>query len=147
MTGREIRRFVGRKVWDTYHKICFERNPWDRFISAYHWDRLVRWGDDSYTFAAAFESGLPQTMRQKGLEVYTIDGKVAVDRVCLYENLTEELERFRMRVGIPEPLVLPRAKANIRADRRPYHEVLGPNERERIAQLFAQEIDLFGFKF
>ena len=28
---------LGEKVWSSYFKFCFERNPWDKVISRYWW--------------------------------------------------------------------------------------------------------------
>lgn len=142
--ARDVRRFIGRKIWDSYYKVCFERNPWDRFISAYYW---AFGREPKISITEALESDLPSMMRAKGLELYSIGGEVAVDHVCRYEDLEEEMERFRVRVGIPERLELPRAKANVRTDRRSYREILGEAEREKIAKLFDKEIELFGYEF
>ena len=52
-------------------------------------------------------AGLPNSLHRHGFGLYTIDSVVAVDRVCLYENLESELETVRTCLGIPEPLQLP----------------------------------------
>jgi hypothetical protein len=70
-----------------------------------------------------------------------------VDRVCLYENLTEELENIRLRLGLPEKLELPRAKATFRKDRRSYREILNEAQAAKIGALFSEEIALFNYEF
>ena len=32
MTAAEVLRVVGPRIWQSYTKICVERDPWDRFI-------------------------------------------------------------------------------------------------------------------
>jgi hypothetical protein len=64
-----------------------------------------------------------------------------------YEDLPAELERFAARVGLPEVPALPRAKGGFRADRRHYSQILGPEERDHIARIFAAEIAAFGYAF
>ena len=92
-------------------------------------------------------SRTPLTLKRRGYDVYTIDDKVVVDRVCLFENLNEELEKIRTRVGIPEKLVLPRAKSSYRKDRRHYRDIVNDEDRKRIEHMFSKEIQLFGYTF
>jgi hypothetical protein len=82
-----------------------------------------------------------------GYDLYTIDGGVAVDKICRFENLHEELETIRNQLGIPEKLELPRAKSSYRKDTRNYREILNDIEKEKIAELFFEEINLFGYSF
>ncbi len=79
--------------------------------------------------------------------MYTIDGEIAVDRVCRYEDLSEELEIIRKQLGMPEKLHLPHTKSTYRKDKRSYRNILGDREKNRIAELFRDEIDLMGYEF
>lgn len=144
MTAREAMRALGRGVWDSYFKFCFERNPWDRVISKFHWH--FRDGDKP-EFAEFVRSRHIDHLVKKGHDVYTIDGAVVVDRVCRYEQLLDELERVRTTIGLPEPLSLPRAKGGERADRRHYREVFDDESRDIVARKFAFEIELMGYEF
>ncbi|MCB1981251.1 MAG: hypothetical protein KDF63_04605, partial [Rhodoferax sp.] len=83
----------------------------------------------------------------RGIGLYTIDGQVAVDRICRFEDLAGELDALRRQWGIAEPLELPRLKAQYRRDRRSAREVLGDDDRLRIAELFRDEIALMGYRF
>lgn len=143
MPASEIRFHVGQPVWDSYYKFCFERNPWDRVISQYFWRGRLRPGQTMTGFLA---TDGPALLRRSGYEMYTIDNRVAVDRICRYENLAEELETVRTRLGIPEPLALPWAKAQFRTDKRSYNEILNASEKAKIAALFREEIDLLGYE-
>ena len=145
-----IKNFTGTDIWNDYYKFCFERNPWDRVVSYYYHllqDRKYKKILDT-DISKYISAGYPQHLRSRGYYIYTIDGEVAVDRVCLYENLEAELEYVCNHIlGLPEPLELPRAKGQYRQDRRHYREVLGPADRDRIAELFAAEIERFGYMF
>lgn len=143
MPAAEVRRHVGNAVWDSSFKFCFERNPWDRVLSMYYWQnrKEPRPPLDEY-----LPRGI-RSLRRNGFEQYTIDGKVAVDRICRFEDLDGELEIVRARLGLPEPLSLPRAKGGHRADRRHYRDVLTESQRQRIAEAFKDEIALLGYKY
>ena len=141
MPASLVRRYVGEKVWDEYFTFCFERNPYDKAISKYHW--------------RARRSELPpladylRSVKGKisDWRTYTIDGRIAVDFVGRFERLTEDLEEVRRRIGLPAPLVLPKAKGGYRKDKRHYSEVLNDEERALIEQTFAREIEAFGYRF
>jgi len=77
-----------------------------------------------------------------------LGGEIAVDRVCLYENMEQELDLVcNQQLGIPGKLILPKAKGNVRTDQRHYREILSDKDRDKIAGLFADEIALFGYEY
>jgi hypothetical protein len=141
MPAHDVRRFVGRSVWDSYFKFTIERNPWDLAVSAWFW----------YSTRAALP--FDEFVRSDRLKaysnwgIYTIRNRIAVDWVIRYELLPELLPEIATRVGLPETPILPRAKGNIRKDRRPYQEWYRDAEKERVARVFHQEIDAFGWTF
>lgn len=144
MPATEIRALAGEDIWNGYYKFCVERNPWDRVISFYYW-RLKK--NPGQTITEFIDSGMPEVLHRNGYGLYTIDDAVAVDRVLRYENLEAALEAVRTRLGLPEKLTLPRAKATRRQDKRSHREIMGPEDREKIAKLFHREIELFGYSF
>ena len=144
MPASRVRELVGEAVWNDYYKFCFERNPWDRFMSFYYW-RIKE--EPKTTLSDFLASDAPQLLKTRGLDLYTIDGKVAVDRVCRFESLAEDLEQVRLYLGIPETLDLPRTKTGFRRDKGNYRDALDEQQQNRVAQLFADEIRLFGYRF
>jgi hypothetical protein len=144
MPADEIRERVGAEIFDRYYKFCIVRNPWDRFVSLYYWRFKTEPRPSLREFA---ESSAARTLRERSFDLYTIDGEIVVDRVCRFENMAEDLEAVRRKVGIPEPLELPHAKSRFRSDKRSYRELLGAAEQALVAELCQQEIDLFGYEF
>jgi hypothetical protein len=145
MPAREVLPLLGEDVWAEYFKFCFERNPWDRVLSYYHWKHRAGPKPQLADFLASDEPLL--RLRRSGFELYSIDGRIAVDRVCRYEALADELRQVGARLGTTETLELPRIHASSREDRRHYREVLDPEQRDRIARVFRREIELFGYEF
>ena len=138
----QIYRWVDKKVWDSYYKFCFERNPWDKAVSMY------------YFYTKTHNISRPMDVqiqafgeRLSNYSIYSIDGKVAVDYVARYEDLGNEIEGIRQKIGLPEKLILPKAKGGYRKDRRPYREVIEENEEECIRRICRKEIELLGYKF
>ncbi len=144
ISANRIRRYIGQPIWDSYFKFCVERNPWDRLISMYYWHCR---SEPRPTIAEFLDSDIPLRLKLRGRDLYMIDGRVAVDAVCRFESLSEDLEKIRLQLGIPEKLELPRTKSTFRKDKRNYREILSDAERARIAELFAEEIDLIGYQY
>ena len=98
ISANEVRGYIGEQIWNSYYKFCFERNPWDRVASLYFFVHITEPRPAILTF---IESGRPLILKKRGSGLYTIDGKIAVDKVCRYENIADELEQVRNRLGIP----------------------------------------------
>jgi len=132
------------REWKTYFKFAVVRNPWEVCASAYaHAAAQQRHGGAG--FSEWISSAAFAARHAKGAGIYTIDGRVAVDHVCRYENLAHELEQVRLRIGLPEPLALPHAKSGYRTGH--YREVVGERDAQVIAKLYAAEIELFGYEY
>jgi len=144
MPAREVKQYIGNTVWDDYYKFCFERNPWDRVISLYYWRYK---SEPRPTISEFLESDAPWALRKKGFELYSINREVVVDRVCLFENLKEELERIRVLLGLSGELLLPKTKSSYRKDKRHYRDILNYEEKEKIGKLFNKEISLYGYEY
>lgn len=136
-----IVRLFGNDIWRTYFKFCFERNPWDRQVSMYHFLQSRR---ERYN---SFEHFL--TKRRsfiRNFERYSIAGKIAVDFVGRFENLNDDLHRALEHFGIRESLVLPKAKAGSRPKRH-YRCYYTEETRELIRRRYIREIQEFGYEF
>ena len=144
MPARKIRALIGDEIWNEYYKFCFERNPWDRVISLYYWrcKSLPR-----PTLSEFMASGDLKRLKQKGHDLYSLDGQVAVDKVCRFEDIPAELEGIRERLGITEELTLAEAKSSFRRDNRSYRDILDAEQQAIIADMFSDEIKLMDYEF
>lgn len=144
ISATEIKSHVGEDIWGSYYKFCFERNPWDRVISLYYW--RCRY-EDRPSLLEFLDTELPLLLKQRGFELYTIDGEIAVDKVYFYEQLQAELTGLAERLGLPQPLTLPNAKGQFRKDKRHYRDIISEEEKAKIAKIFEREICLYGYQF
>jgi hypothetical protein len=142
MPATEVRRLIGEKAWGECFKFSIERNPWDRQVSLYHWHYRNREPKPS------FDTFIRSPFRRKisrNFGLYTVDGAIAVDHVCRYENLHEDLGHVLKRIGIGAEIDLPRVKsAKGRAHWRDYYT---PETRDIVGQWYAREIAAFGYDF
>ncbi len=141
MPASKIRKGIGTKIWNSYFKFCFVRNPWDRAVSRYYWN-IEKTGKEE-----SLDVSLKKNDPNSNFCIYAIDNKVAVDYVGKYENLMEDLSSVCDRLGIPFDNWLPRAKGGSRKDRRHYSEVLTEQQANFIREKCAPEIELFGYEF
>ena len=141
--ARKVKGLIREELWNRYYKFCFERNPWDRVISLYYF----KTSEPRPSISEFIESGKISVLKKRGFLIYTIGGELAVDRVYLYENLYNEIEKISKRFGFPHRPNLPNAKGNYRIDKRHYREILSHEERLKIAKIFAKEIELFGYEY
>lgn len=143
-SARQIKKYIGEEIWNSYFKFCVERNPWDRMISLYYFCNKE---EPRRGISKFLDSKVALRLQRLGIDLYSINGKIVVDKICFYENLEEDLEEVRLRLGIPEKLTLPNAKSSFRKDRRSYREILTKEEAEKIKELNSKEIALFGYEF
>lgn len=142
MSGGQVRRLVGERVWGSYTKFTIVRNPWDAVVSWYFW----RHAASGKSIGEVIRSGELGPLLANA-DIYSDRSGLLVDRVVRYERLADELESTRAEIGLPEPLELPRAKGGTRTDRRNYRELLTPEDAELVATLFRREIALMGYEF
>jgi hypothetical protein len=134
-----IRDHVGEKIWNSYFKFCFERNPFDKAISRYYW---------STKEPRPEISGYLQSARSDLLSnwnIYTINDRIAVDFVGRYESLGTYLKMLQHRLGLPKEIVLPRAKSRYRQNRAHYSQILNSEARARVEIVCAREMAALGY--
>ena len=144
ISAKELKQSIDSDIWNNYYKFCFERNPWDRVISYYYW-RLHK--KPKRTISEFIDSERVKDLLDLGYGRYTINDEIVVDRVCLFENLKQEMEYISTKLGFPEVPLLPKAKSAIRKDKRHYREILSPQDRIKIEKLFHKEIKLFNYQY
>lgn len=141
ISAQDVKKAIGKKIWDNYFKFCFVRNPWDRAISWYYWNMADQGKIKSLDETLRYDDPYPNW------DVYTIDNQVAVDYVGKYENLMEDLCYVCNKLEIPFDQWLPKTKGKIRKDKRHYSEILTVEQADFISKRDKKEIELFSYKF
>jgi hypothetical protein len=133
-----------RECWDEYFTFCFERNPFDKFISDYYWNMSGRkkLGVDTMPLNR-WKAG---AQRRSNWPIYARGNNILVDFVGRYETLEEDMASVCETLGLPS-LDLPHAKSHHRKDHRHYSEVLNEITRKMIEKSCAKEIAEFGYQW
>ena len=143
------RNLRGGLTYKEMFKFGFVRNPWDRLVSGCFYkkdsvdkDSFNRFvenidGDKSRRWTRGNFYLFPQWM-------YLCDNKkrFLVDFVGHYENLQEDWEKVCQKVGMYEDL----QRLNI-GKQFPYKEFYIDETREKVAELYKDDIKLFNYKF
>lgn len=130
-----LKRWIGADIWNTYYKFCFERNPFEKFLSYYYW----RTRDSKVTLEEFLSEDFSQL---SDIKIYSDAGEVVVDDVFHYENMDEAIEILEGKIGFEIPMKSVKAKTGYRKDRKPYVEVFSQKQLKKIASTFNNEIIL-----
>ena len=153
----------GEETYNRYFKFSFVRNPWDRLYSAYKFlkkggmdlpdknfnekilskydsfeEFVLKWLDD--TNVDSYDHFIPQYKF-----LYDENDNLMVDFVGRFENLNEDYEKIREKIGTGEPLKhLNKTKDKKEND---YRKVYTPEMAEKVAEVYKKDIELFGYSF
>ena len=146
-----VKQYVGESIWDSYFKFCVVRHPLERTMSQYFWKAHTKgWHDARTDFTKRFDFFLASKqfhqLIRKGTGVYLHNGKVMVDYIGKYENLTESLGHAMSRVGVDlKPIELPQLKSGFRP-MDDFTDRLLPRQKKVIEKAFEFEFNNFGYK-
>jgi hypothetical protein len=150
------------EIWNDYYKISLARNPWDRAISFFFWDKR---GDPAIRPKKRFFNylGVPfdefKLIRREFLKYineggltnndrfYVMDGKLCVDYVIRYESLQKDFDAVCQRLDIRPTPQLPELKTGIRKGGHHYTEYYDDRARDVVARLHENDIRLLGYEF
>lgn len=147
-------KLVGDEA-DDYYKFAFVRNPWDRFVSAYHYvcQRRADLTDVSShgtfdEFMAAFAHDPDRFLeiryfRPQSYFLTTRSGEMPIDFIGRFERFDEDLKVVMKHLGLRNSAVRHR-KRTARSDYRDYYD---DDSRNVVAQAYARDIELFGYSF
>lgn len=145
ISAKKVKSIVNNETWETYFKFCVERNPWDRVVSAYFWK--TRNIENPPSFSELIRSKRIYILKKRGYENYTLDGSIIVDRILKFENLQMELNNVAQKLGICSTMTLPHTKHYTRSARSSYRDYYNDVDANYVADLFANEIEYFGYTF
>lgn len=144
MPAREARALLNDdKVWNSYFKFAFDRNPWDRQVSWYY--HRYRRKETLPPFSSFIHHD--RRARINNYEIYSIDGEVAVDFVGRFETLEQDLQRALQQVGLTLDRELPRAKSAFRKSNAHYRDYYDGETRDIVGDWYRSEIKLLNYGF
>ena len=162
---------VYSEYWDDYFKFAFVRNPWDRVVSCLHYSchfgieaertkKRIGWSQQEPIDFSGYKRifGHPVTVehdhrfyeRSDLLSNHHRPNRVflniidePIDFVGRFETLKEDTQYIQERIGIEKPF-------NVhvqRSKRSNYERYCEDDTCEEVRQLYAGDIEAFGYKF
>ena len=159
-TAIDYRVIFGRRTFNQYFKFAFVRNPWDRLYSAYRYLRSGGWNETDKLWAETsledfgdFNCFVKQWLTPRNIDshihfwpqyrfVCDSKGRLLVDYLGYFETLHSDIRKVSARLGIDASLA--RYNAGPESD---YRTVYDDAARDVVAQVYAQDIKLFGYEF
>jgi hypothetical protein len=171
-----IRSVVGSYAWDKTFKFCFVRNPWDRYVSNWHWltrtgqrtgwaargwkgqDGEITFKDFVHQIEAAYDiptQGYQHDkwhMRNQIEHIVDLKGNIMMDFVGRVENLDEDFSYVCEKIGYKD-LNLPHMNhvgyhSGEKLTTRPHYSThYTPELIAMVAERSKADIDLFNYTF
>lgn len=142
VSARFVRDVIGPEAWSEYFSFTVERNPWDKAVSWYFWRTRDDADPPSFSeFIRANRSIL------SAVDLYTIDGEIAVDRVVQFDDLHDGLQQVWADNELPA-LSLPHILGGTRPrSARDYRSMYDDDDAAFVGEVCRREIELFGYQF
>lgn len=171
---KDISQYAGElnpAVFQNYFKFSVVRNPWDRLVSEYNFQRnkdrpkkdklhifdergakrgFAEWVRVAFNdpcryqpkdWAADVSAHIHRWSPQ--LDWISMNGRIAVDFVARLENINQDFQEIRNRIGLP-PATFPHSNAKWH---RHYSHYYDPATRDLAAEYYARDIEAFGYRF
>lgn len=144
---------VSPEIFKRYFKWATVRNPWDRFVSMYHFRKLHKnmkddpfcTSNNDWTFEYWLnyhhEVGMEPKMASQ-LFWITIDDKIELDFVCRFETLNEDFNYVKKHIGFT--LDLPHHN---KTPHEPYPTYYTKKTIDLVARISSADIEAFKYTF
>ena len=153
LSYRDCLHHIGSLDISTFFKFALVRNPWCR-IASYYFSKQeaqeLNIPDPPPEKAAAIlDAGKYPILHCQQIQYLTEDmsteGRIAVDFVGRFESLRKDLDHIEQQIGIK--INLPKRKLGKAKGKKHYSLYYNEESIEMIRDLFAKDIEYFGYEF
>ena len=144
---------LSNKIWKSYFKFVFVRNPWDWVISNYCWNNKNNLKDFQRFESRHFYKHWEQMKRWRGVSeaencfqynwVLGRDGRTIVDFIGKFENLQGDFDTICDKIGL-DRVIVPHLN---RIAHKPYREYYTPETEQLVTEKYDKDIELLGYEF
>tara|TARA_B110000977_G_scaffold34394_2_gene45955 strand:+ start:1397 stop:2017 length:621 start_codon:yes stop_codon:yes gene_type:complete len=137
-TAISIKKDLDYNTFNTYIKFCVIRNPYDKIVSRYFWNKSNK----------PFNNFVKLT-NVSNLNIHCINGKSVCNYFIRYEHLEEDIIKLCNILGIEKFDIndLPKHKSTHRINKSHYSKFYDDETRKIVYKNHKKEFELFGYKF
>lgn len=143
-------KILGKEKFNQCFKFSFIRNPFDRLVSTYHWNKInpfVSKDYQNYFKQCSFEQYvLEDKVQFPSPQHYWIcdkNKKLLVNYIGRYENLIEDFKKICQQFSLPFDS-LPHT---YKTEREAYQDYYTPAIINKVQQFYKDDLELFDYKF
>jgi len=145
---QDIQPLLSEEIWNSYFKFCFVRNPWDKFISTvFYRNRNL----DRNTSQVSFMNEVLDKHHPSPSLFYSsqasffqdANGCNAMDFIGKTETMQADFNLICDRLNLPAPELDHRNSSPHAGYQSYYNQQL----KERVAQVYEKDINLFNYEF
>jgi len=133
--------YVSQHFFDTSFKFSFVRNPWDRMVSSYHYQKHNCRSFKEYVQQIDVTARM---LRPQSDFLVDASGKLLIDFLGRFEHLEADFQAICSKLGL-EQASLP--KRNMTARRSAYHSYYDAESRSIVAELYKEDTERFDYRF
>jgi len=146
---QEIAPWLAQEQWQSYLKLAFVRNPFDRFVSAC---AFLNRGNPRFAShpllwmkAAMQREPFKQRVliRPQSQQLCDAQGKLCIDMLGRYETLQQSLDQMLVRLNLPAVNL----KVKNRSSHADYQHYFDASLRQQLEDFYAQDLALFNYTF
>jgi hypothetical protein len=143
LTVRDLKKILPIDIFNQYFKFAFVRNPWGRLVSAYHFEKKAFPEYENLSFIQFLSNLSPFWKQEQCFFIVDENGEKNVDFVGRFEYINKDFKKLCKKMKI-STLKLP-LKNKIPHEH--YSQYYTDETREMVADLFQNDIRMFGYKF
>ena len=131
-----IKRDLGKKIFDEYLKFCVIRNPYDKMVSRYYYNKSK----------LSFEEFV-KTTHNNNLKIHSIDKKSVCNYFIRFEYLEEDINTLCKKLNIDsyDLSLLPKHKSTQRKNKKHWSEYYDDETKQIVYNKHKKEFKLFGY--
>ncbi|KAA3617227.1 MAG: hypothetical protein D8M58_03435 [Calditrichaeota bacterium] len=143
LSAAEIKNKIGASIWDNYFKFCVVRNPFDKLLSGFFFNKEKNEDQDTIL---QFRNWLKNGGRVMDRDRYVIGDNICMDYFIKYENLEEGINHVCKKLELPfEPSTIPKLKTGYRKKTIPINKFYDEESIQLVKSAYSFELNYFNY--